>query len=803
MSQEPENNPTDNAPAAESATTDNVYGSDDAKAAETDSGESSNTRIASELVKDLQNDDELVEAILDFEMPTTDDGKDSNYEPSGGSSSENKNSLKKTKQKKQPQFDSPAQPKKTQSKKAPVRVYRDPPTNKTKNSSASPPRPQASSAPGQQLSPPLIPGSYYRAQPIRPGFRPNAHPFNRFQRYAAPQSNWRTPRFPRPQNSYPRPSLRYPLSNLQPNVPLQYRNVSYGEPLQYLPPNTPMFPGQQQMPPLTANMPSPPPASAPAQPPPQQPPSSTQHSTPPEAVPSPPPSHLLQNPRPAQPTQRPSPTQVAQLVPASTTPSSATTIPSVLDPATGIIRPSHDYIVRMNGLGLKIVYAVAWTNGGAVFLSQPEATISHNTASSAGSNPLDIRTFADVSLNLFQNEALAINWILENKARLAQQLPRSDTPPSQQPLSPGMSAPLHPPSTTPPPSTHNQAQMYTPSPQAPPIVQTNQHQSQYTPQPSISTSPPSQFATPTISNSATGSTTLLSADEWSFSQEDILVRKCLLNPSFAPITIENRTPNPNRLPYLAAPGSAKGIIISGPESSLQKMVIDPTTGSISIRPRHLQTLRLLDFPTFLSLMFRAIDMTQRENSQAATQAATAVRTLLRDLTRQYESLQWSSEPSATWMFNAYLRWTHMVLTRVLLIGFNSEQAFLSEARNRVTNSNHASRLPNHSLTPNTSPLIHSPNKNSQSPITSKSAGSTNPSSPPTKSSHWFICPCCGVPNDHFSPACPTQADGPKPIPKYVQESTRASIDKAPITQSARSNLLRMATSLYAKLDKSL
>ena len=179
--------------------------------------------------------------------------------------------------------------------------------------------------------------------------------------------------------------------------------------------------------------------------------------------------------------------------------------------------------------------------------------------------------------------------------------------------------------------------------------------------------------------------------------------------------------------------------ISGPESSLHKMVIDPATGSISIRPRHLQTLRLLDFPTFLSLMFRAIDMSQRETSQAARQAATAVRTLLRDLTR-CESLQWSSEPSAVWMFNAYLRWTHMVLTRrVLLVGFNCEHAFLSEAKNRVNNSNHQSRFSNLSPSPNPGPLIHYPSKNSTGNTTSKNYNQTNPPAPTQKSSHWFIC----------------------------------------------------------------
>ena len=810
-SQDPQTATADDAPAPDFAAAEAFVDSEDAKTEDPGSGSDRNAILAEEIVKDLQNDDELAEAILDFQLPSTDDGKDSNYEPSAGSSSEGKNSIKAAySPKAQPQFDKSAQTKtKNQSKKAPVRVYRDSPPSKSDGSSSSQQKTNgnvnpAPTVPRQQL--PLNPGSYTQSHSFQPRFYPAYRPFNRFQRNP---SNWRTPSFPRPQNSYPRPSLRFPLSNLQPNVPLQHRGYYTQPNHQHFPQATDMYMGQPPaMPPLTPNMPSPPTTSPPPQPPtaghaPQNPPPATHGS---------PPTQPTQNSTTTQPTANDSASpQPAASSPHSqpafhTPPAAAIATPAVssaLDPTTGIIRPSHDYVVQMHGLGLKVVYAVAWTGGGAVFLSLPEATISHNTASSAGSKPLSINTFANVSLNLFQNEALAINWILENKAKSTASPPSSGTTPPRLPPPSGMSAhPAYSPSTTPATSTRNQAQMSTPSPQAQHGAQPHLQQ-QTTPQPPTSSTPGSPSPHQSFSNSPTSLTTLLSADEWSFSQEDILVRKCLLDPNFAPITIETRTPNPNRLPYLAAPGSAKGIIISGPESSLQKMVIDPATGSISIRPRHLQTLRLLDFPTFLSLMFRAIDMTQRETSQAAKQAATAVRTLLRDLTRQYESLQWSSEPSAVWQFNAYLRWTHMVLTRVLLIGFNCEHAFLSEAKNRVNNSNHQSRFSNLSLSPNPGPLIHSPSKSSNSNTANRALNRTDTPTPAQKSSHWFICPCCGVPNDHFSPACPTQADGPKPIPKFLQDSTRASIEKAPITQQARSNLLRMATSLYAKLDKAL
>ena len=36
--------------------------------------------------------------------------------------------------------------------------------------------------------------------------------------------------------------------------------------------------------------------------------------------------------------------------------------------------------------------------------------------------------------------------------------------------------------------------------------------------------------------------------------------------------------------------------------------MDATTGTMMVKPKHLATLRLLEFHTFLSLMFRAVDM---------------------------------------------------------------------------------------------------------------------------------------------------------------------------------------------------
>ena len=325
------------------------------------------------------------------------------------------------------------------------------------------------------------------------------------------------------------------------------------------------------------------------------------------------------------------------------------------------------------------------------------------------------------------------------------------------------------------------------------------HSQQLAPAPQPPTSQPAHInQTPIKPSNGNNHASLLSAEEWSFSQEDILVKKCLLSPRFRPITISEKTPDPNKLPYIAAPGSSKGLVISGSDAGLQNMMIDPTTGTISIKPRHLPTLRLLDFPTFLSLMFRAIDMATKQNSIVADRAAKAVRVLLRDLTRLYESLKWANEPQETWWWVAFLRWTHMIQTRELLTGFNAEQAFLVEARNRRQG---PKRYP-HSQSNSTSAttLIHASNRATSS---STSSGPLSNPKPTSNFSHWFICPCCGSQNDHFSPNCPSQAKGPKPIPKYIQEATRKSINDAPITTAARNNLIRMASALYAKLDKSL
>ena len=89
-----------------------------------------------------------------------------------------------------------------------------------------------------------------------------------------------------------------------------------------------------------------------------------------------------------------------------------------LDNGTGIIRPNPDILMRMQDLGLKFAYAVAWKGGGGVFLFKHEAENSHMTAEATNSNPTAIRTFVEMSCNLTQIEALAVNWALQQKERL-------------------------------------------------------------------------------------------------------------------------------------------------------------------------------------------------------------------------------------------------------------------------------------------------------------------------------------------------------------------------------------------------
>ena len=100
--------------------------------------------------------------------------------------------------------------------------------------------------------------------------------------------------------------------------------------------------------------------------------------------------------------------------------------------------------------------------------------------------------------------------------------------------------------------------------------------------------------------------------------------------------MNNTTPDPNRLHYIAEPDTSKGIIVDHSDGN-QRVVLDASTGAIVLKPKHLPTLNLLDFTPFLSLMFRAMDMARSLNTPAADAACNAVQLLVIDLTRQYEA----------------------------------------------------------------------------------------------------------------------------------------------------------------------
>ena len=803
--------------------------------------------LAEEIAADLEADQDLLEAVMDFSLNSTDDGKDEDYHPSSsspkGTSDDNSGSNAARKK----PIKTPLNSKNMQA----ADPKSGPPARAFNNASASiPPASSSDKTPKHNPVQPhaqIYPGSYksHSKIPLKPP--PLADISGSIPRPRVPFR--RHPRAQPRNNSQPPPSLRQPLGQFSNNLPYDWRNS-------YIPPTPRNFPPHSNSSNMNArpNMNDryrPPhrqmnhaylPRSYPYQPFPiwQQDPSfhqpyqrNFQHRDPSywphQYAPYPHLQHPLQphppqnwhndnnNPHPPRPRtnlndapkdQHPSAnhdTNVSTPAHSSSPPNppiadaSASSNPS-LDTGTGIIRPNPEALLRMQNLGLKIAYAVAWRGGGGVFLFKQEAESSRSTASAVNSKPTQIKTFAVPSCNLTQIEALAVSWTMEQKASLesASASPSRPAASSSSSPTPGNNPP--PPPSSPASNSNSPAvdQAHSsPSPQqstrSPPPANTPQSSTT-----SPTTPTPTSHPVPPVSTPTNQRVSLISADEWSFSQEDILVKKCLLSPRFAPISIKDGTPDPNKLPYIAAPGSSKGLILSGADSGLQNMLIDPNTGTISLKPRHLPTLRLLDFPTFLSLMFRAVDTATGQNSIIGDRAAEAIRTLLRDLTRTYESLQWAKESAKTWPFIAFLRFTHMIQSRTLLTGFNCEQAFLSEARNRCRSQRSNSSI--HSNASHTSPLIHAPSKITNNP---PGTTSTQDSYKDSKASHWFICPCCGSQNDHFSPNCPSQAKGRKPIPKYIQEATKLAINGAPITTSARNNLLRMATALYAKLEKPL
>ena len=144
---------------------------------------------------------------------------------------------------------------------------------------------------------------------------------------------------------------------------------------------------------------------------------------------------------------------------------------------------------------------------------------------------------------------------------------------------------------------------------------------------------------------------------------------------------------------------------------------------------------------------------------------------MRILTRQYGSLKAAGHSDTTVQMMAYLQCTCMARTRVLYTGSGAEPAFEKEAIRRTRAS-----------------------------AQTKGAGGT--ASTNTAEDNWKICPCCGLVNDHISTACPTQANGASKTPQYTKAAVKAAIGAAPITATAKENLLKMCTALWAKIERS-
>ena len=193
--------------------------------------------------------------------------------------------------------------------------------------------------------------------------------------------------------------------------------------------------------------------------------------------------------------------------------------------------------------------------------------------------------------------------------------------------------------------------------------------------------------------------------------------------------------------------------------------MDAKTGTMMVKPNHLATLRLLEFHTFLSLMFRATDMAAQGNSPVYRSAVPAIQNLIRNLIRQYETFKWAGEDTRLWEWTAYLSWTHLVLTRVETEGFHWEAAFEREARAQLKRG------------------LHSKVKRDRASPSSDGGKTNHLTRTDSHASHWFICPCCATVNEHFPPSCPTQANGPSKIPASTIATTKKLINTVPLLKT--------------------
>ena len=517
-----------------------------------------------------------------------------------------------------------------------------------------------------------------------------------------------------------------------------------------------------------------------------------------------PPPHQYKPTHPYQPAQQPQQQSHNHIRPI--TPN--TTYMNGSDIATPTLLATQHYMQA----GSHIAYAVTWVGGGGVYLNRMEALVAQQQADAAVKHASNPTTFS--AFDLCTNISSAESWIRQtlnihspppkpgptqrhNVYPPDTRAASSSSPlaPPAKPCSAGPPANFNPsavqskdPSLTTPKPEPDIAHPAQPAPPAqqpiPPPPQNHTHNQQPYQQPANSYTSSSTYLshmTP-VNPSMTAqqqhqSLSMMSPHQWDYSACDVTVRKHLLQVGLSPIQQVQADPIPSILIYLAAPGSARGIVISDPSGASQE--ISFVDGRMTLKPKQLPTIRLKKFAALTSVLFRAIDAAACSNSALSQSVIVNLRVFLRDLARQKESLDATYPPdkaSGVLQWSAYLRYTYMAQTRFLPTGLSAEAAFEAEAVRRF---NRASTR----------------TASRQSHTTTTTQHKTNS----TTDSKWYICPACALPNDHISPQCPSMAT-PHSIPESTRTATRAAINAANIPQPDRTNLLNMATAYYAKND---
>ena len=160
-------------------------------------------------------------------------------------------------------------------------------------------------------------------------------------------------------------------------------------------------------------------------------------------------------------------------------------------------------------------------------------------------------------------------------------------------------------------------------------------------------------------------------------------------------------------------------------------------------------------------------------TQLGASVAQALSVLQRDMVRLYETMRVAGtlgHDDILWRCCFYLRWTYMAMTRFNLTGYTAEQAFKDRAETFAA------------------ALVGKP----QQPLAKYTP----------QRSDWIICYACAAVNTHKSPACPiVTSPTPTTVPTSTRAAVKATIAAAPIPQTKRDDLQRIADLFYAKIDR--